>query len=110
MSVRTKDELLSSIKAFIGEEPSDEGIALLEDISDTFESSQGGSTEEDKKTIAELEQKVKDTDSMWRKKYADRFMNPVTNEGNNDNTLDGSEDEPEEDNSPKQFNDLFSDE
>ena len=108
MSVRTKDELLTNVKSLLGDNLSDEGIALLEDISDTLDNSTGASTEEDKKTIEELKQQVKDTDSMWRQKYADRFLNPEGNNGNNNDSPDSSEDEPEEDNSPKQFDELFS--
>ena len=108
MSIKSKDELLTNVKSLLGDNLSDEGIALLEDISDTLDSSTGSSSDEDKKTIAELEQKVKDTDSMWRQKYADRFLNPSNSIGNENDVSEGLEDEPENDNSPKQFSDLFS--
>lgn len=110
MSVKQKDELLASVKAILGDTPSDEGIALLEDISDTLDdTSKGGSTEQDKR-IKELEQQVKDTDSMWRQKYADRFLTPSDTTGNENDDSDGTDDAPEEDNSPKNFNELFTDE
>lgn len=105
MSVKSKDELLQSVKGLLGDTPSDEGIALLEDISDTLDNSTGGSSDEDKKKIEELEKKVKEVDEGWRKKYTDRFMKP-----SDDNPDEPEDDEPEdeEDNSPKTFDELFS--
>lgn len=110
MSVKTKEELLSSLKTIIGDTPSDEAIALLEDVSDTLDKSAGGSSDEDKKRIEELEKQVKETDTMWRQKYADRFLNPSNETGNENNDNDSTEDGSEEDNSPKTYNDLFTQE
>lgn len=109
MSVKSKDELLASVKAFLGDTPDDNGIALLEDISDTLDNSTSGSSDEDKKTIEELKQKVADTDKAWRQKYADRFLNPENNPSSNDDPSEGDNGDGEEDNSPKKFEDLFSD-
>lgn len=106
MSVKSKDELLQSVKGLLGDTPSDEGIALLEDISDTLDNSTGSSSDEDKKTIEELQKKVKEVDDNWRKKYTERFMKP-----SDDNPDEPENDEPEdngEDNSPKTFDELFS--
>ena len=108
MAVKSKDELLSSLKSIIGDTPSDEELTLLEDMSDTLDNSTGGSSDEDKKKIEELEKQVKDTDEMWRKRYADRFLNPSDDNGNgsdDDNSDDGQDDDNE---SPKTFEELFS--
>lgn len=108
MAVKSKDELLSSLKTIIGDTPSDEALTLLEDMSDTLDNSTGGSSDEDKKKIEELEKQVKDTDEMWRKRYADRFLNPSDDNGNgsdDDNSDDGQDDDNE---SPKTFEELFS--
>ena len=37
MAVRSKDEILATIKDRIGEDTSDEAIALIEDINDTYD-------------------------------------------------------------------------
>lgn len=108
MAVKSKDELLGSLKTIIGDTPSDEALTLLEDMSDTLDNSTGGSSDEDKKKIEELEKQVKDTDEMWRKRYADRFLNPSDDNGNgsdDDNSDDGQDDDNE---SPKTFEELFS--
>ena len=106
MSVKSKDEILKSVKGLLGDTPSDEGIALLEDISDTLDNSTGGSSDEDKKTIEELQKKVKEVDDNWRKKYTDRFMKPSDDNPDDEPSEDDPEDE--EDNSPKTFDELFS--
>lgn len=109
MAVKSKDELLSSLKTIIGDTPSDEALTLLEDMSDTLDNSTGGSSDEDKKKIEELEKQVKDTDEMWRKRYADRFLNP--SDDNGDGSDDGNSDGGQGDNddeSPKTFEELFS--
>lgn len=106
MSVKSKDEILKSVKGLLGDTPSDEGIALLEDISDTLDNSTGGSSDEDKKTIEELQKKVKEVDDNWRKKYTDRFMKPSVD--NPDDEQDEDDSEEQEDNSPKTFDELFS--
>lgn len=108
MAVKSKDELLSSLKTIIGDTPSDEALTLLEDMSDTLDNSTGGSSDEDKKKIEELEKQVKYTDEMWRKRYADRFLNP-SDDNDNGSDDDNSDDEQDDDNeSPKTFEELFS--
>lgn len=107
MSVKSKDELLQSVKGLLGDTPSDEGIALLEDISDTLDNSTGGSSDEDKKTIEELQKKVKEVDDNWRKKYTERFMKP-SNDSKLDDEFEENDNEEQEDNSPKTFDELFS--
>ena len=108
MAVKSKDELLSSLKSIVGDTPSDEALTLLEDISDTLDNSTGGSSDEDKKKIEELEKQVKDTDEMWRKRYADRFLNPSDDNGGSDDDNSDDEQEDNDDESPKTFEELFS--
>lgn len=70
MAVRSKEELMESIRARIGDDQSDEAIALLEDIADTYTDMEtranGGG--EDWKT------KYETNDAAWRQKYRDRFF------------------------------------
>lgn len=108
MAVKSKDELLSSLKSIIGDTPSDEALTLLEDMSDTLDNSTGGSSDEDKKKIEELEKQVKDTDEMWRKRYADRFLNPSDDNGGSDDDNSDDENGDDDDESPKTFEELFS--
>jgi len=82
--VRTLDELTDIIKGKFSENPTDEEIALLEDVTDTFNSFSANTgadvakeLEELKKSNSEWEQKYADNDNMWRKKYTDRFKGKV---------------------------------
>lgn len=108
MAVKSKEELLSTVKTLIGDNPSDDAIALLEDISDTLDNSTGGSSDEDKKKIEELEKQVKEVDETWRKKYTDRFFSPSDPKDNDDDDTKDNDDDDEKD-SPKTFDELFSD-
>ena len=67
--VRTKDELLASIKSKFGDDTSDETITLLEDISDTLDTTKEG---------AEWKKKYEENDKMWRDKYTSRFFDNPT--------------------------------
>ena len=72
MAKLTKEELLKKANAFIGDQATDEGVSLLEDIADTIEDTTDIS--EYVKRIEELEQKVSDTENTWREKYRARFL------------------------------------
>lgn len=63
MAVRTRDELITAVNAIIGETPDDNGLSLLEDISDTF-------AIHDKE---DWKKKYEENDAEWRKRYKERF-------------------------------------
>ena len=67
---KSKEEIIAQIKGVIGDNTSDEALALLEDVSDTFDDLQGGSTKELEDKIAELEKKIEETDTNWRKRIS----------------------------------------
>ncbi len=67
MAVRTTEEILNAVKARIGEDTSDEALALIEDIADTLNNGESNDKEDWKK-------KYEDNDAMWRQKYRDRFF------------------------------------
>lgn len=92
MAIRTKDEILNSIKARLGEDTSDESIAFLEDVTDTLNNYEDRGSEDWKKMYEE-------NDSSWRKRYRDRFFNPP----------DSEDDKGDEDEKPvmRTFEDLF---
>lgn len=65
--VLTKEEFLTKIKERIGENPTDEDIAFVEDMSDTIDSLSQGD---------DWQKKYEENDAMWRKKYTERFFTP----------------------------------
>ena len=87
---------MKRISERIGEEKSDEDIAFMEDMTDTFNdlSSKASDT-------TDWKQKYEENDKMWRTKYTERF------------TSGGEDDKdpitpPEvKDTSPKNFDELF---
>lgn len=95
MAVKTREELLESIRTRLGEQTDDETIAFLEDVTDTltdFETRANGGGED-------WEQRYKDNDAEWRKKYTERFFSSEPIEPLNPK-------EPPE-TKPKTFEDLF---
>ena len=93
MAVKTRDELLESIRARVGEQTDDETISFLEDVTDTltdFETRANGDGEN-------WEQRYKDNDAEWRKKYTERFF-----------SSEPADPKPKDDEmKPKTFEDLF---
>lgn len=85
MAKRTLEELTTMIKSKFSENPTDDEISLLEDITDTYNSFSASNTDdlsaklkEAESKNAEWEQKYNDNDAMWRKKYIDRFEGKIT--------------------------------
>jgi molecular chaperone GrpE (heat shock protein) len=96
MAVKTREELLESIRDRVGEQTDDETISFLEDVTDTLtdlETRANGDGEN-------WEQRYKDNDAEWRKKYTERFFSSVP--------IEPPEPKPKgEEMSPKTFEDLF---
>lgn len=91
MAKLTKNELIEKVRKYVGDRTDDETIEIIEDISDSIDSSDGD----------EWRQKFEENDKMWRDKYISRF-------------LDKKEDEPdtpteheEEEKEYNSFEDLF---
>lgn len=97
MAVRTKDEIMKFIKERTKEDTSDETLAFIEDVNDTFndyDSKVNDSTD--------WKKKYEDNDKQWREKYRDRFFS------GDDNVDQGNKQEPEDEGEePKTFTDLF---
>ena len=96
MAIKTKEEIMALIKDKFGDDTSDETLAFIEDVSDTFndlETKASGDGED-------WEKKYHDLDDKWRNRYKERFFStePAPN----------PDPDPEpEDNSPKTYDDLF---
>ena len=97
MAVKTREEILESFKTRLGENPDDESISFLEDVTDTlndFEKRANGDG-------IDWKSKYEENDANWRKKYTERFFSdePEPNPK--------PEPKPEPDNTPRTFSDLF---
>ena len=96
MAVKTREEILESVRARVGNQTDDETIAFIEDITDT---------------LSDLETKVKgdgtdwkakyeENDAEWRKKYTERFYS-------SDPNTDPEPPKPDDTPKPKTFAELF---
>ena len=92
MAVKTKDEILQSVKSIIGESTDDNAIELLEDITDTI-------NDYDERTKEDWKAKYDELDETWKKKYKERFFN--------DDTEMEQEKDKEKDETEITFNDIF---
>lgn len=91
MAIKTKQEILDSLKKFIpDEDTSDDTLTFLQDVSDTLDA---GAENVDYK------QQLADNDKQWRQKYRDAFYSPP----------DKSDSEQDSDPEPKHrsYADLF---
>lgn len=64
MAKLTKDELIEKVKKYVGDRTDDETIEIIEDISDSIDSSDAD----------EWKQKFEELDKTWRDKYISRFL------------------------------------
>lgn len=63
---KSKAEIISDLKAFIGDNNSDEAINLIENVSDSIE---------ENKNSEDWKAKYEENDKAWRQRYIDRFNN-----------------------------------
>lgn len=97
MAVRTREEILESIRTRVGEVTDDDTISFIEDVSDTLTDLETKA----KGDGVDWEQKYRDNDENWRKKYTERFFSISESE---------PEQEPESEPEKKTFADLFKEE
>lgn len=93
MAKLSKDELIEKVKKYVGDRTDDETIEIIEDISDSIDSSDAD----------EWRQKFEENDKMWRDKYISRFLEKKEDE------LD-TPTEQEEEKEYNSFEDLFEEE
>ena len=93
MAVKTREEIMQSLKEILGDNTSDEAIALIEDVHDTIGDGNLAAR------IFQLEIEKAELDSSWRKKYRDAFLSRP-----DDISIP---EEPESNPVPKTFEDLF---
>ena len=67
MAILSKDELFTKIKGLIGDDSSDETLAILEDFQDTVNDYEDRAKED-------WRAKYEQNDAEWRAKYKERFF------------------------------------
>lgn len=94
MAKLSKDELIEKVRKYVGDRKDDETIEIIEDISDSIDSSEAD----------EWKKKYEENDKIWRDKYISRFVEKKEDEPD---TPTEHEEEEKEYNS---FEDLFEEE
>lgn len=94
MAKLSKDELIEKVKKYVGDRTDDETIEIIEDISDSIDSSEAD----------EWRHKFEENDKMWRDKYISRFLEKKEDE------LDTPTEHEEEEKEYNSFEDLFEEE
>lgn len=94
MAKLSKDELIEKVKKYVGDRTDDETIEIIEDISDSIDSSDAD----------EWKKKYEDNDKMWRDKYISRFVEKKEDE------LDTPTEREEEEKEYNSYDDLFKEE
>ena len=97
MAELSKDELIEKVKKYVGDRTDDETIELIEDITDSIDSSEAD----------EWKKKYEENDKNWRDKYIARFLDKKEEEKH---TPAGEEEHEEEEKEEKEYNsyeDLF---
>lgn len=101
--IRTKEDLLNLINSVIGESTSDEAIQLLEDATDTLNDYEQRTSPDG----VDWKKKYDDNDSAWRKKYRERFTQPVAAEPVTQDTQIDINTQLDEQSKTSEYNDLF---
>lgn len=95
MAVKSKAEILELIKARVGDDTSDEALAIIEDVTDTLDDYEARIADS-----GDWKARYEQNDAEWRQKYRDRFFQPAAE----------PEPEPEEVEEKTTFEDLFEEE
>lgn len=94
MAKLSRDELIEKVKKYVGDRTDDETIEIIEDISDSIDSSDAD----------EWKKKYEENDKMWRDKYISRFLEKKEDE------IDTPTEHEEEEKEYNSFEDLFEEE
>lgn len=94
MAKLSKNELIEKVRKYVGDRKDDETIEIIEDISDSIDSSEAD----------DWKKKYEENDKMWRDKYISRFVEKKEDEP--DTPTEPEEEEKEY----KSFDDLFEEE
>ena len=76
MAIKTRDELLSIINDRIGDDTSDEALAIIEDVTDTLNDYETRIAD-----AGDWKARYEQNDKDWRDKYKARFFAPAEESG-----------------------------
>lgn len=104
MAIKSKEDILNSIKEKFKDDTSDSTLSFIEDVSDTI-----NDLETKAKDEADWKGKYEENDKQWREKYKERFFSGSPVKEPEPITEPETEDVPgyRKDGTPMSFEDLF---
>ena len=81
MAVLNRDDFMKAIKSVVGENPTDELVTFVENMTDTYTD-----LESKTKDTTDWKAKYEENDKQWKKKYVDRFFNGSADDSKKDET------------------------
>lgn len=74
MAVLDREKFLSTLQTLSGDDTSDEMLTIISDMTETFDSFNGGDAEKYKAERDEWKTKYEENDTEWRNKYKNAFF------------------------------------
>jgi hypothetical protein len=100
MAVLGREDFMNKLKTLVGDDTSEDTLTTIADFTDTYNTL-------DKNNGIDWEQKLKENDETWRKKYKDAFFSPPVNQHQQEQKNEQDEDEETKRASSISINDLF---
>lgn len=98
MAIRTREEIMETLRTRIGESTEDTDISFLEDVTDTLNDYETRINDS-----GNWKERYEENDREWRERYKERFFNDE-----NTPDPDPKDPDPEEHKVPKTYEELFS--
>lgn len=103
MAKLSKEDLIKKVNEMFGEDATDEQISLLEDISDSMETSNNDELETTKQALTQAQTDLKE----FKQKYRERFLGGVDNDPSPKDIKDELKEEGETEDKKLSYEDLF---
>lgn len=100
MAIKTSAEIMDTLRTYLGEDVSDDAIAIIEDMNDTL-----AEYERQIGDVTDWESKYRELDETWRKRYRDRFFEGGTDEDGS--FIEDVNEVEEQEEAPTTFEELF---
>lgn len=99
--IKNATEIMESLRAYLGEDVSDDAIQIIEDVNDTLEDFARRMAD-----VTDWESKYNQLDEEWRKRYRDRFFQSDA-EDKDGSFIEDVNDVEEQQDAPTTFEELF---
>lgn len=103
MAKLSKEDLIKKVNEMFGEDATDEQISLLEDISDSMETSNDNELETTKQALTKAQTDLKE----FKQKYRERFLGGVDNNPSPKDVHDELKEDNETEDKKLSYDDLF---